>query len=322
MKQLNWPKLFAFAACIFIIYTIYENVQEHKVFIKEAERNQVEERIWRKFVINDLFVGPSFSVQIGTLPESSIPTKHNDSMVTISRELFEKVDVGDTIPGYEIDGKFYTETMLKEEVRWFYILLICFCLYPIGYILYWLFKIKVISEWFATISRRIRLEKMAGFVISLLLFGGLIWALLFVLSTDTKSAIENGYEKYFGNNHAETTARIMEHGFDRRTSTYNRSKYYISMLYKPENQDTIFSVKGVTWHTYNKYTDKIPIVYNVDNPYQVYIKEIDAADYLDFLMTDALFLTAISIILIVLLCCVPFLLWKQKKRKSQKDHRL
>ncbi|RFB13524.1 hypothetical protein DZB84_16255 [Bacillus sp. HNG] len=320
MNVLNWPKVFAFAAFLFIIYTIYDNVQEHQVFLEKAEQNQVEERVWRKFVVNDLLIGPRFSVQIGTLPESSIPTKHNDAMVIISQELFEKVDVGDTIPGYKVDGKFYTETLLKEEVKWFYILLTVFSLYPIGYMLYWLFKIKIIWNWFATISSRLCLDKIAGFVISFLIFGGLIGTLLFFLSTDTKSAIENVYEKYFGKNHAETTALIMEHGFDRRTSTYNRNDYYISMMYKPENQDSIFIVKGVTWHTYNKYKEKMPIVYNVNNPYQVYAKEMDIADYLDILMTETVFLTLLSIILIVLLSSIPFLLWKQRHRKSQKDH--
>ncbi|MDR4889675.1 hypothetical protein RGU12_19460 [Fredinandcohnia sp. QZ13] len=316
MTVLNWPKLFAFAAFLFIIYTIFDNVQEHQVFLYKAEHNQVEERVWRKFVVNDLLVGPRFSVQIGTLPESSIPTKHNDAMVIISQELFEKVNAGDTIPGYKVNGKFYTETLLKEEVKWFYILLTVFSLYPISYILYWLFKIKIIWKWFAAISRRLYLDKIASFVISFLIFGVLIGTLLFFLSSDTKSAIENGYEKYFGKNHAETTALIMEHGFDRRTSTYNRTDYYISMMYKPENHDSIFIVKGVTWHTYNKYQEKMPIVYNVDNPYQVYAKEMDIADYLDILMTETVFLTLISIILIVLLSSIPFLLWKQKKRKS------
>ncbi|THE10764.1 hypothetical protein E1I69_17625 [Bacillus timonensis] len=320
MNELNWPKLFAFAAFLFIIYTIFDNVQEHQVFLEKAEQNQIEERVWRKFVVNDLLVGPRFSVQIGTLPESSIPTKHNDSMITISQELFEQVDAGDTISGYEVDGKFYTETLLKEEVKWFYILLTVFSLYPIGYILYWLFKINIIWNLCSSISKRLYLDKMAGFVLSILIFGGLIVSLLLFVSTDTKSAIENGHEKYFGKNHAETTALIMEHGYDRRTSTYNRSDYYISMLYTPENQDTIFIVKGVTWHTYNKYKEKMPIVYNVDNPYQVYAKEMDIADYLDILMTETVFLTLLSVILIVLLSSIPFLLWKQKQRKSQKDH--
>ncbi|MEH7236681.1 hypothetical protein [Bacillus sp. JJ1562] len=320
MKELSWPKFFAFVAFIFIIYINYDNVLEHKAFLEEAEQNQVEERIWRKFVVNDLLVGPRFSVQIGTLPESSIPTKHNDSMVIISQDLFEQVDVGDTIPGYEVDGKFYTETLLKEEVKWFYILLTFFSLYPIGYILYWLFKIKVIWELFVNISRRLYLDKIASFVIPFLIFGSLIGALLLFLSTETKSAFENGHEKYFGGNHAETTAFIMEHGFDGGTSTYSENEYYISMMYKTENQDTIFIVKGVTRHTYNKYKEKMPIVYNIDNPYEVYIKEMDFADYIDILMTNTVFLTSIAILLLILLGWVPFLLWKRKKRKLQKDH--
>ncbi len=82
MKDLwdkNGLKLLAFVAFIFILYTIYDNVQEHQEFLEKAEQNQVEERVWRKYVVNGLLEGPRFSVQIGALPDSSIPTKHNDS---------------------------------------------------------------------------------------------------------------------------------------------------------------------------------------------------------------------------------------------------
>ncbi|WP_099361515.1 hypothetical protein [Fredinandcohnia onubensis] len=319
MKELSWPKIVAFAAFIFICYTIYDNVQEHNAFLKEAEENHVEERVWRKYVVNGLLEGPRFSVQIGTLPESSIPTKHNDSMITISRDLFDQIDVGDPIPGYEVDGKFYTETLLKEEIRWFYIMLTVFSLYPFGYIIYWLCKIKTIWELFASISRRLFLDKIAAFVIPLLVFGGLIIALLLFLSTETKSAFENGYEKYFGKNHTETIAIVTDRGFERRTSKYNRSEYYISLMYKPKDHDSIFIVKGVTWHTYNKYTKEMPIVYNVDNPYQVFAKEMDFSDYTSILMTETVILTLVSIILIILLSWLPFLLWKRKKQKG-KDH--
>ncbi|MCC3356029.1 hypothetical protein [Bacillus sp. REN16] len=320
MRNLSWPKLLAFAAFIFICFTIYDNLQEHKAFLEEAEQNQVEERVWRKYVVNRLLEGPIYSVQIGALPESSIPTKHNDSMVTISRDLFEQVNVGDTIPGYDVEGKFHTDALLKEEVRWFYILLTGFSLYPIGYILYWLFKVKVIWELFSTISRRLYLDRIAGFVIPFLVFGGLIAALLLFLSTETKSAFENGYEKYFGKNHAETTALITEHGFDRRTSKYDSSEYYISLMYQPKDHDPIFLVKGVTWHSYNKYTNEIPIIYNIDNPYQVFARDMDLSDYTSVLMTDTVFITCISVILIFLLSWIPFLLWKRKSHKSQKDH--
>lgn len=322
MKELSWPKIVAFAAFIFICYTIYDNVQEHQEFLEKAEQNQVEERVWRKYVVNGLLEGPRFSVQIGALPESSIPTKHNDSMITISQDLFDQIDVGDTIPGFEVDGKFYTETLLKEEIRWFYILLTVFSLYPIGYILYWLGKINAIRELLSNISRLLFLKKIAGFVIPVLIFGGLIIALLLFLSTETKSAFVNGNEKYFGKNHAETLAIVTDRGFDRRTSRYNRSEYYISLMYKPKGHDTIFVVKGVTWHTYNKYKKDMPIIYNVDNPYQVYAKEMDFRDYTDILMTDTVILTLVSIFLIILLSWIPFLLWKRNKQKGKKDHPL
>ncbi|MEH7385306.1 hypothetical protein V7147_07855 [Bacillus sp. JJ1521] len=316
LKKLGWSKLLAFATFIFISFTIYDNLQEHRAFLKEAEKNRVEERVWRKYVINRLLEGPIYSVQIGALPESSIPTKHNDSMITISWDLFNQVNVGDKIPGYEVEGKFYTETLLKEEVRWFYILLTVFSLYPIGYILYWLSKVRMIWEFFTTFSRRLYLEKIAGFVIPFLVFGGLIGAILLFLSTDTKSAFVNGYEKYFGKNHAETTAFVTDRGVERGTSRYDSSEYYITLMYKPEDLDTIFLVKGVTWHSYNKYTEEMPIIYNVDNPHQVYAQEMDLSDYTGILMTDTVFLTCISIVLIVLLSWVPFLLWKRKKLKS------
>ncbi|WP_449536480.1 hypothetical protein [Ferdinandcohnia sp. Marseille-Q9671] len=321
MKEFSWPKLFAFAAFVFIIFTNYDNLQEHKAFLNEAEQHQVEKKVWRKFVVNDLLDGPRFSVQIGALPESTIPTKHNDSMVSISQDLYEQLDAGDTILGFEVDGKFYTDTLLQEEIRWFYIMFVIFSLYPIGYVLYWLYKIRTIRKLFTKFSKRLYLEKVAGFVIPLVVFGGLIVGLLLFLGNDTKLALENGYEKYFGNNHAQTTALVMERGFERRTSTYDRNEYFISLMFKPENKETMYVVKGVTWHTYNKYTKEMPIIYNLDNPYQVFAQDMDFQDYISILMTNTVILTLVSILLLLLAGWIPFLLRKQKKQKSHKDHR-
>lgn len=313
--NISWPKFFAFAAFIFLLYTIYDNWQEHQTFIDEAKSNPVEEKVSRKFVILDLLEGPRYSVQIGVMPKSSIPNDHNSSMVGVDREVFNQVAVGEEIPGYRVDGKFYTESHLNEEERWLYILMVIASLYPVGYILFWLLKINRVRSAFSQISKLLRFSLIGNVLFYLILFGGLLGLIFLFLSTYTKSTIENGYEKFFGDNHAEANAIILDRGEDLNWTRYggNQNEYYLSLMYKPENAESVFIVKGVTLHTYNMYEEEIPIVYNTDNPYQVFIRDMDFMDFINILMTETVYITLISIILLLLLSTIPYFLWKKNK---------
>ena len=145
-----WPKLLAFAVFLFLVYTNYANSQEHQVLMKEAEQHPAEAKVHRKIVEFNLFSGPRFTVQVEPMLERGNPER-NTSVIGVEMELFEQLGVGDYIEGYVADGEFYTERLLVEEARWFYTLFAFFSLYPIGFVLYWLFKIGPIRDFLCTV---------------------------------------------------------------------------------------------------------------------------------------------------------------------------
>ncbi|WP_342536955.1 hypothetical protein [Sporosarcina sp. FSL K6-3508] len=318
MKQ-KWEqhglKFIAFAAFIFLIIVNYGNWQEHQEFMEEASQHPTEKQIFRKYVVLDLLQGPHFSVQLAALPESSVPTKYNSSIIRIDQELFEQEEVGDNIAGYSADGKFYTGEMLKEEERWFYLLLTFFSLYPVGYLVYWLMKINTIQQFVRQIGKQSFINKTGNLLFSFIFFGIVGIILLFSL-TEWKNVWENGYEKFFGTHHAETTALIIDRDVDWNSSLHGDHEYYLSLMYKPDNQDSIFIAKGVTWHTYHKYQEEMPIIYNTENPYQVFAKEIDPQDIFFILAADTVTIITVSLILVILLSILLYLLWKRRQKRK------
>ncbi|WP_068677300.1 hypothetical protein [Oceanobacillus sp. Castelsardo] len=310
----TWPRVFAFLAFIFLLITIYGNWLEHKDFMEEARNNIVEVNVIQKVAVVNLLEGPGFSIQIEAIPESRVPTKYNSSMIRVSQEFFERAETGDSIAGFEVNGEFYLESHLEDEVRIFYMLLAIFSLYPAGYILYWIMKIKSVRERFGKLAEVLHLEKIGNFVITFVIFGGILATILFFSFTELKDALENGYERFFGDKHAEANALILEKNVDLNSSLHGDHEYYISLMYQPANQDeSIYIAKGVTWPTYNRYTDTISIMYNADNPYQVFVKEMTFWDIVEIIMTDTVLMGIIAVLLVILLSLIPYFLWRKKK---------
>lgn len=308
-----WPKLLAFAVFLFLIYTNYTNYEEHRALIEEAESNPAEERVHRKLVVLDFFREPRFTVQVGSMPDSSIPTRHNSSIIGVEREVYEQLDVGDYLAGYKAEGKFYTDSTLKEEKNWFYILFAFFNLYPIGFVLYWLFKIKALREFVERIGKILYLKSI-GSLIAYFVFWGITLLLIAFFATEFKNSVEKSYEKFFGKHHVETTALVVEKDVDWRGGKYDRRQYYVSLMYGPENSpDSLFVVKEVTRHTYDKYTKEMQIVYNEDNPYQVFASHMGPWDVIYVMTRGTVIAFAATGILVVLLCLLPYLLWKRNK---------
>ncbi|MEK3936902.1 hypothetical protein MKY41_16480 [Sporosarcina sp. FSL W7-1349] len=319
MKQkwtLTGPKLIAFAVFLFLIYINYGNWQEHRAFMDEAEQHPMEKRVVQKYVVLDLLEGPRYSFQLDAIPKSRVPKPANSSLIGVDREQYEQVEVGDTITGYAVEGKFYTDTLLQEEEMWFYLLLALFSLYPIGYILYVLLKIKPFRQLFERPAIR-KFVNAIGNVSLTFLFYGVLAVLLLFGGIEWKDALANGYEKFFGESHTKTTALVIDRGIDHNPSLYGDHEYYLTLMYKPNSQENLFVAKGVTWHTYNKYQDEMPIVYNTQNPYQVFAQEMDFMDIFYISLTDTVTIMVVSLILTILLSVLPYLLWKRKKRKNK-----
>lgn len=308
-----WPKLLAFAVFLFLIYTNFTNYEKHRALIEEAEHNPSEEKVHRKLVVLDFFREPRFTVQIGSMPDSNIQTRGNHSIIGVDREFYEQLDVGDYLAGYEARGKFYTDSTLQEEKNWFYILFALFNLYPICYVLYWLLKIKPLRKFVERIGMFLCI-KSAGTLIAYFVFWGIAVLLIALFATGFKSSLENSYEKFFGKHHIATTALVVEKDVDWRGGKYNRRQYYISLMYRPENSsESVFVVKEVTMHTYDKYTKDMPIIYNEDNPYQVFASNMGLWDVVYIMTRSTVLAFAATVILVVLLTLLPYLLWKRRK---------
>ena len=154
-----------------------------------------------------------------------------------------------------------------------------------------------------------------GSFISYVVFFGIIVLLIAFFSLEIKTVSENSYEKLFGKHHVETTARILEKDVEWRTSKYNQSKYYVSLEYSIKSSEQLFVVKEVTRPTFRQYSKEMPIVYNEENPYQVFARDMGLWDVVYMMTRNAVIAFVATGVLIVLLSLLPYLLWKRKKEK-------
>lgn len=61
---------------------------------------------------------------------------------SVTKVQFETLNYGDIIKGFNIEGTFYVEEDIKEEFRWFRIILALVSIYPVCYMLYVLTRFK------------------------------------------------------------------------------------------------------------------------------------------------------------------------------------
>lgn len=302
-------ELLAFAFFVFLIFIIIVNWQRNEGVKQEQEKNVVTATIYDKTAEKHLFSGMSYIVllQPGLLEKTvlQIPPSYR---VGVPKLEFEALEIGDTIDGYSIEGIFYTLSELKHEKKWFYIVFCLVGIYPLGYIIYVLFKIKKIKQF---IDRH---DFGLGIVMYTVFWGGMLVLLLFMYR-EMAADLKNGYEKFYGKDYIQTVATITDHykyhGSGRDAQWY----YYLALAYKDETGGQFHLTKEVKKNTYLNYMDgELPIKYKKDNPYNVFAQKTGTKDVLNFLTSRVLWLQHFLFIIITVLLCYSLFLMNRKRR--------
>jgi hypothetical protein len=313
-KRIGYEML-AFVLFVFLIYTIIVNWQENEDIKLETEMNAVTATIFDKTAEKHLFSGMSYIVllQPGLLEKttSQIPSGY---WAAVSKSEFESLEIGDTIDGYSIQGVFHTPSELKSEYKWFYIVLCLVGIYPLGYICYWLFKIKKVEEFFN------RDDFGLGIIIYTVFWGGLLVFLLFMYR-EMAADLKNGFEKYYAKDYIETVATITGHDNYYGSGRDYQRYYYLALAYQSESGEWFHLTKEVRRNTYLNYIDgELLIKYKKDNPYNAFAKQTDKRDVINFLTTRDFYLHCLLLIITALLIYALFLMNRKRKTGSYWPH--
>ena len=226
------------------------------------------------------------------------------------KKEFEKLEIGDTIDGFLIQGVFRTQSEQKSEYNGFYFTLFLVGIYPVGYIFYLLFKF----EWFEAFLDRH--DFVLSIIFNIICWGGLSLLLLFSYR-EMIADLKNGYEKFYGKDYIETIATITDYSFENGTGRDSQTYYYLALAYEDTNDEPINLTKEVKRNTYLKYQDGVlPIKYKKNNPYNAFAQRTEGRDILNFLLTPAFFMHCLIIGLTALLSYALFLMNRKRKTGS------
>ncbi|WP_075618833.1 hypothetical protein [Paenisporosarcina indica] len=313
IKRLGYA-LLAFAAFVFSICLIFINWQEYEALKKDNEQIQTPTTVYGKTANQDLF-GKTYYyalIENGLIGKTTTKLKVGQK-ASISKEEFDKIEIGDSLNGYTVNGTFHTQADLDEEYTSFYVGLAFFSLYPIGYILYLVSKINIVRAMFERIEHAKGLNRTINILGNSLLFGGVIVGLLFFVF-DFGDMLKSGYDRFMSEKQIETIALVADHDIVINSSMYANSVYNLGLVYKNQNDQIVSVTKEVTKHSYDKYKDDpLPIKYNEQDYYRVYLQEVDFVDIFQIFTSDLFILFYLAVIIIALLIFLLFVLRKRKK---------
>lgn len=306
--------LLAFATFVFSIGLTSINWKEYEEMKKDNEQIQTTATVYGKTAIQDLFGGTYYYALIEDGLIGKVTTKLKvGQKASISKEEFDKIEFGDSLNGFTVNGTFHTQADLDGEYTSFYIGLAFVSLYPIGYILYLISRINIVRAMFVRIGHVKGLNRPIDILVNSLLFSGVIVGLLFYIF-NFGDILKSGYNKFMSENQIETTAIVEDHHIDINSSMYGSSNYYLGLVYNNQDGQIVSVTKEVTMHSYNKYKDDaLPIKYNEQDYYRVYLQEIDFQDIFQMLTSDLFIILYLAVVIIALLIFLLFVLRKRKK---------
>lgn len=307
-------ELIAFAVFIFSMYLIFSNWQEYKAMKKSNEQMQATAIVYGKTAVQSLFEETYYYALLEDHLMYQATTKlHLGQKANITKEKFDELKDGASIDGYTVNGAFHTQEDLDGEYVSFYIGLAFGLLYPIGYLVYLISKIKIVRVIFERMAHAKRLNRFVNITANSLFFGGVIIG-LFVFVFDLGDTLKNSYKQFTSEGYLETTAIVTEPDIDLNPSIYADSKLYLGLIYQTKNGQMVSLTKEVTEHTYDKYQNgAIPIKYDEQNPYQVYLQDPDSEDIYEILTSDFFLMLYLSVIIIALLIFALHLVRKRKR---------
>lgn len=314
MKRIGWM-LFAFGVFVFVLFKTVENVEEHIELKNKDESDPMDAMVYEKTAQQDLLYGETYYYVLIAPGLTGQVVRELDvgQRAFVEKEEFEKLEIGDSVSGYRIDETFHNKDDLKDKDWSFYIGLAFASIYIIGYILYWLSKIKWVTAFFDRMERGKHSDRFLGIFLYGLLYGGLILGLSFCYY-NMGLMVMNAYEKYSDANRIETMAMVTDHSLERNSSRYGDDGYYLALRFENHVNQTVYLTKKVTRDTYYTYQDQpVPISYNEENPYKVYLQEMSLEDYYQVFISNMMLLYYLVCFVTVLLV-YAFICWRRYKR--------
>lgn len=313
-KGLGW-KLFAFVIFVFVLFKTVENFDEYKELKNQYESDPVTAKVYEKTAVQDLLYGKTYYLVLlnENLAGKMVRDLEVGQRAYVEKEEFDKLEIGDTISGYKVDGTFHNQEDLEGEYHSFYIGLAFVSIYIIGYILYWLSKIPFLSAFFQWLERKKLFNSSLGFVMYGLFYGGIITGLLFGFY-NIGQMVMNAYDKYSDEDRIETTAVVTDQLADQDFSRYSDSEYFLALSFENQANETVHVTKEVTSHTYYAYQDQpVPISYHEENPYKIYLQKTSWKDILQMMTTNEMMIYYLVCLITVALIYV-FICWIRFKK--------
>lgn len=309
-KRIGYDVL-GFIFFVFLIGVIIINWQRNEDVKKEQLMNPTTAVVYDKTAEKYLLSGLSYIVLLKPLLlEKTTESIKSGYVVSISKKKFEKLEIGDRIDGFLIQGVFRTQSEQRSEYNGFYFTMFLVGIYPVGYIFYLLFKFEGFE---AFLDRH---DFGLSIIFKIIVWGGLSLLLLFSYR-EMIADLKNGYEKYYGKDYIETIATITDHSFDHGSGRDNQTYYYLALAYEDTNGEPINLTKEVKRNTFLKYKDGVlPIKYKKNNPYNAFAQQTEGRDILNFLSTPAFFMHCLIIGLTALLSYALFLMNRKRKTGS------
>ncbi|MGE7661167.1 hypothetical protein ACQKL6_05540 [Peribacillus sp. NPDC097197] len=314
MKRIGWM-LFAFGVFVFVLFKTVENFQEYKELKREDESEPMTAVVYEKTAAQDLLYGKTYYMVLLNEKLTGKVAWNLDigQRAYVEKEEFDKLEIGDTVSGFKIDGTFHNQEDLKGEYSSYYIGLAFVSIYIFGYISYWLSKVKFVVTFFQRMERKKLFNSFLGFLLYGLFYGGMLTGLLFGFYYMGQMGM-NAYEKYSDEDRIETTAVVTDHFADRNLGRYADSEYFLALSFENQANETVYLTKEVTSHAYYAYKDqRVPISYSEETPYKIYLQETSWKDVFQIMTTNELMMYYIVLFITVALIYV-FICWRRFKK--------
>ncbi|MFJ7637723.1 hypothetical protein [Peribacillus sp. NPDC097225] len=317
LKRIGWM-LFAFGVFVFVLFKTVENFQEYIELKRQDESEPMTAVVYGKTATQDLLYGKTYYMVLLSENLTGKVAWNLDigQRAYVEKEEFDKLEIGDAVSGFKIDGTFHNREDLEGKYSSFYIGLFFVSLFFIGYISYWLSKIKMVTSFFHRMEQKKLFNSLLGVLLYGLFYGGMLTGLSFGFYYMGQMGM-NAYEKYSDEDRIETTAVVTDHFIQRNPSMYGDDLYYLALSFENQANETVYLTKEVTSHAYYAYKDlPVPISYQEGNPYKIFLQETSWKDISQIMMTNEMMMYYIVCFITVALIYVLICLRRYKKTGS------
>lgn len=306
IKKIAKESILLFVCYVFVSLFI-EDLTEFLEVRQGSQGEQTEAMVYGKTGVKDLFGDLDYIATLQMMDQWRNPIKlDSGTFVQLTKEQFDAVEVYETIPVYQIGQSFYSDLDVKGSFSEFPIFLLVWSVYPLGYLLYILFKIPAFNRWLD------RQDKLFN-IFSPYVFLGVIAIGLLYSSWTAIPVIKNVAERFALNEQVETVAKVGDMYYERRSNRYENRIYYLMLTFETKDGERIHVSKEVTGSVYDKQDGTLPIRYMRDNPYNVFVSKIDAKSVFQLAFNSRMMIYYVTIVLTWLVGWA-FIMMRRKRR--------